>query len=402
MSSENDAAAEDRLKKWIDSGEPDEWIATHWFRAADQKFEDFIKKLHDGRYWPMPETRIRSYLWKRAARYVRLSLSDTDKHNNNRRRMTSVIWYVLGISIVGLACGFFTGGSSTPVVSTILPLLFALVAGSSGLYIATANLNEPFASWRMLWLGRLFVVFGFACLLGAFGGIYARLATTQPAQADDLLRFGKGSTRDQVELAALRSKLRILGLTRNEQAAVLQIAAQELAEAASPMPSTQVQVLVAQGEALLKALRTSQKLSEQHGSPVPEEINNLVTSLEDFSNRARPWLKLGMPRGLYAISLDSLFFRLSQISMATKIEVINWISQNRVDRDPLDAMFQTIHSDFARRDILDWRMGQSVGDRLDKYIQISPKASKPADDREELLPSIEDESTASEEVERGK
>ena len=72
----------------------------------------------------------------------------------SRRLELPVKWYLLGLVAVAAAGGSLAGASSSPIVSTLLPLMFALIGGTGGVYLVSADLNVPEASWRLKWLGR--------------------------------------------------------------------------------------------------------------------------------------------------------------------------------------------------------------------------------------------------------
>src|SRR5262245_1183186 len=60
---------------------------------------------------------------------------------NSLREVPRGAWlYLAGFVSVGWAIGVYSGWSASPVVATLLPLLFALIGGASGLFLATTDL----------------------------------------------------------------------------------------------------------------------------------------------------------------------------------------------------------------------------------------------------------------------
>lgn len=75
-----------------------------------------------------------------------------------------------------------------------------------------------------------------------------------------------------------------------------------------------------------------------------------------------------MPRGLYKIALDTLFFHLSQLAMATDIETIGWMRRVNLDRSRLDGLFQIVRADFLKRDPPGWTLADPAAERLEVFL----------------------------------
>ena len=81
-------------------------------------------------------------------------------------------WLIAGHIVFGLVIGLLTGMSQTPMVSTVLPLLFTFAGGSVvTLSVATGRTDEH----RQL-LGQQLVTFGGSTALGVYLGILLRLS----------------------------------------------------------------------------------------------------------------------------------------------------------------------------------------------------------------------------------
>src|SRR5581483_1796805 len=83
-------------------------------------------------------------------------------------------WYFAGLASIGVLTGFFAGFSDSPVVKTLLPLLFALIAGTGGVYIAKIRFNVPEDKRRIEIVGQTLFIFGISCLLTATYGMVMR------------------------------------------------------------------------------------------------------------------------------------------------------------------------------------------------------------------------------------
>jgi hypothetical protein len=152
---ESERTEEARLHEWIRSGEPAKWVSDHLGGWSEDEWLEFLTSACRDPYGPLREDDVKIVVEVFKADFLR-----------RRAEPPSVLAYALGLAIIGLAAGFFAGASSTPIVATLLPLLFALVGGASGLYLATADLSAPWVAWRIGAPGRAIGSFGVACLIG--------------------------------------------------------------------------------------------------------------------------------------------------------------------------------------------------------------------------------------------
>ena len=84
-------------------------------------------------------------------------------------------WFYTGIFSVGGLLGFLTSASSSPVVATVLPLIFALVSAGGALYIVAGGSREsPVAldlvRERAEFLGKQFLFFSIGFGMGIWPG----------------------------------------------------------------------------------------------------------------------------------------------------------------------------------------------------------------------------------------
>jgi len=77
-------------------------------------------------------------------------------------------WYLLGMIALGLLIGLLVGMSLTPVVSTVLGLLFAFAGGSVVATIKNKTTQE------LRFLGQCITSVSLSIILGAAAGIYVR------------------------------------------------------------------------------------------------------------------------------------------------------------------------------------------------------------------------------------
>ncbi len=83
-------------------------------------------------------------------------------------------WYLSGFSLLGGAVGYFAGSSQSPIIGTLLPLLFGLIGGAGGLYLMRAELDRPEVMFRLRILGKALTWFIILTLVGSVYGISLR------------------------------------------------------------------------------------------------------------------------------------------------------------------------------------------------------------------------------------
>jgi len=74
-------------------------------------------------------------------------LASEEKTSDQRGRIS--VWVPIAFALTGLLIGFVTGLSETPVVGTLLPLLFTLIGGGAGFFAIQRKVGaEGLASHR--------------------------------------------------------------------------------------------------------------------------------------------------------------------------------------------------------------------------------------------------------------
>ena len=378
----------DNLDRWIKSGQADRWVGEHSGEWNDSEWAVLLEELKAGPYWPMSPDDVGLHLELLSKQYRK------ERERILRGSETSPIeralwWYAAGLAIVGLASGFFAGASHTPIVGTLLPLLFALIGGGSGVYVANADLTAPSIAMRLQWLGRALGLFGIACLVGSGAGISLRLHHEVPPDRNALLTVWHGNTHDGVELAALRAKLRMLGASSAEEDFVLRAAARTINDAARPIPPEHVRELVAETRQLKTDLKQLRDKSATSGTPVPEDADNLVTALDLFDHQTEPWVQSGMPRDLYKNAVESVWYHMGRIAFPVQPATAVWVHQTGFDTQNLYKLYASLHAEFELRDDLDWELGGPMADKLDKFLQWANKSAKPLPNTDEVLPAID-------------
>jgi hypothetical protein len=311
----------------------------------------------------------------------------------NARLLLATVYYVVGFGLLGLLIGFLAGGSSTPIVSTVLPLLFALIGGAGGLYLAGVDLKAPETGNRLQLLGWALIAFTLLCLLGVTVGAALRLGI-HAEHAVPLPSVGRGTATDLLQLAMLRRRLELLGVNDAEQTRILADAAVRIDDSLQPIPSSQLQILIDKANGLRGDLGTALARSEAQKAEVPEDVKSAYAAVVAFARALQPWTDTsrsarGMPRDLYKNAVEAVWFRLSHLAHPKEPETAAWLSQNDFADARLYQLFEYIHEEFRKRDELEWETGGQLAARMDAFLALSMQARRPfrGDD---ILPSISD------------
>ena len=378
----------DNLKRWTESGQPGQWVDAHSGQWTYSEWMTLLDELKAGPFWPMSPDDIGAHLESLAKDYRQKR--ETILSGRKEIPLANALWwYVAGLAVVGVASGFFAGASHTAIIGTLLPLLFALIGGTSGIYIANADLTSPALAERLRWLGRALTCFGIACLIGSAAGILLRLHYERPYRGNQLTTLWHGRAQESLQLAALRTKLRLLGVSPDEESAILAQAAGALNDATQQISSHHVREVAAQARQLQMELKALRDKTAPAKAPVPEDADALIAQLDLFCHQTEPWADSGMPRDLYKNSVETVFFHLSHIAMPHDTATADWIHQTGFGTQNLYKFFASIHAEFRLRDDLDWEMGGATSDHLDKFLEWAAKNLQLRTDAEEILPAID-------------
>ena len=145
---------------------------------------------------------------------------------------TALRWYLIGLSFLGVAIGYFAGSSQSPVIGTLLPLLFGLVGGAGGLYLTRVDLERPEILFRLRIIGKALTLFIIFALMGSIYGISLRtersiLSFFSPRIFQTETRYEipvstKGDPKKAIEIAMLRARIRAIGVSLAEEQYILQ------------------------------------------------------------------------------------------------------------------------------------------------------------------------------------
>ena len=155
---------------------------------------------------------------------TRLSGSETESGKLPKpASRTAFAWYLLGCGGMGFLVGYFAGLSESPIVATTIPLLFALLGGGGGLYVARADLKVQETVFRIRLLGISLAAFTLACVIGGTYGASIRTGSSwrdffpfihKPESLSQ--SFKQIPPEDEVMILALRTRLQLVGASESE------------------------------------------------------------------------------------------------------------------------------------------------------------------------------------------
>ena len=141
-------------------------------------------------------------------------------------------WHWVGLSSIGLSVGYFVTLSASPVVATLLPLLFGAIAGVSGFILGKTDFSKPESVEKIHYWGVGFFAFSVSLIISSIASMYV---ANSVFSSDDSEIIPSGiSSSEVVELVALRKKLKILGASSAEQKSILALELKQLKTAEKP------------------------------------------------------------------------------------------------------------------------------------------------------------------------
>lgn len=221
----------------------------------------------------------------------------------------SVFWYIIGIGFIGIAVGYFVALSNSPVIATLIPLIFGLLGGSSGLLLVRINSNEESSYTKLKYIGISFIVFSVAVISSSWYAL--EISSRHTNFSEYSLSIEDIKPDFTLDLLVLRKKMQLLGATSHEQKVVLNkyISGQQIHQSTNDEISTYISRLSIHGKVikslidktiqgtdkndantndllitrkLLKTLFYAQDTFMKENKSLPlEVINNIVTKLTD-------------------------------------------------------------------------------------------------------------------------
>ena len=290
-------------------------------------------------------------------------------------------WFLIGFGLVGLAVGYLAGSSSSPVIGTLLPLLFGLVGGVGGFYLGSVDFSSPQTPARLRLLGIALTVFVLPLLFGSAYGELLRTGLGIPNFFPKFLFVGRKAVwlpsldekgpAEAVELAVMRSRLTALGTSEQEQAVIL--------ERLAKVQDQQVHAGVVSLEQLAKFAAQAQVALQEVPRDNDEKTNEVLESLldllptysRDFKQLAKQ-IKAGepLPLGFVAVAIKQFKDELGRY----------WIG-NSTGSSPLEQYLLKIKQDKARQalNILSYA-ASSEDTRLNAEKSQREQVAKEADD----------------------
>ncbi|MEY9387540.1 hypothetical protein ABIF93_005797 [Bradyrhizobium japonicum] len=129
-----------------------------------------------------------------------------------------------GMAALGGLLGVLMAWSASPVVTIVVPLLFAFIGGAGGLSLMKMDLSKPASILKLKTVGNAFIFCCGACLAGLLIAMLARpiLADFETGRSSRYKIEGKNlSSNDYINQIALRRRLELVKASDDEIKAIL-------------------------------------------------------------------------------------------------------------------------------------------------------------------------------------
>lgn len=320
--------------------------------------------------------------------------SDPTK-SSPRPSRAPLIYYGVAFALLGLCVGVFAGLSHSPVIGVLLPLLFGLIGGANGIYLARVDLTNEQDRRRLSLVGCMLSVFLIFVLAGSFYGILVRTgsglsalsprlqladdATIRPVALPDLEALDAGTA---LELALLRYRLRVLGADVQEQQAILAAAREALV---TPMDREQLAGAFEHLLTLAEQIYTLLSEQEQVGLGRPFAVGEIQVFVAIKLEQYR-WLAAQLPQ--HNVPIDHLVDLIDEdreeFSMLIREQqwgderpLTQWLLNHPEIRQKLwELELAYIDTSYELRD-LGWLSGQPLAEAIDQLIQASGAPASP-------------------------
>jgi hypothetical protein len=129
------------------------------------------------------------------------------------RSDNSTIGFAVGAGAFGLLLGSWIALSASPVITTVLPLIFGIITGAGGAQLFRFDSDTPASRARIALFGISAATFSFCCLLGMLGAVALRAQINNwlvpQAQHVDILNLDPTSPLHDNPFGALLLRARL-------------------------------------------------------------------------------------------------------------------------------------------------------------------------------------------------
>ncbi|MCZ6835256.1 MAG: hypothetical protein O7G85_05720 [Planctomycetota bacterium] len=176
-------------------------------------------------------------------------MSENIQSNIDRSSRQALVWIIFGTLSVGILIGFLTGASRSPVVSSVLPLIFAAVGGLGGFhFLRSADSKQQLTRQQAILLGQAATTLVLGSILGLAYGLALRnpdgWSSIFPQNETVELPLEGLDADGSLELLHLRSLMQGVHASRSEQAAILASARSDVERMEGSYFSTLIEMAV--------------------------------------------------------------------------------------------------------------------------------------------------------------
>lgn len=128
--------------------------------------------------------------------------------------------YIIALAFLGAGVGIVVALSKSSISGILLPLLFTLIAGSSGLIVSKQDLSQKAGRTHIAFVGLCIISFTIGLLGGGTGGMLLKRSHPTPVMTD-IDGFAGLDPESQLKLAELRTLAILIGTSSKERETIL-------------------------------------------------------------------------------------------------------------------------------------------------------------------------------------
>lgn len=285
------------------------------------------------------------------------------------------VLYTIGLLLFGLLIGFYAGGSGTPVVATTIPLLFAIIGGAGGFYIATADLEATTDRRRIGVLGACFIVFSIGALIGTLSGASVRTGSSLPAviglsSSDNVTAIGRAPRASEaLALGLLDARARALGIGAADRTAMLERAQEELTEKRFGLSDGQIRAVVDKVEELVAVVKEAEAEGVENKYVPSDEFVWQASLLGGMKTDGEEFLRYGQ------------LIYLEQINRTVR-DLVNNPAIAEIPTPQRAKLVELYNVTMEAKEWLtnvNWATSSILLDSVDEFVRNTSNGTKPAD-----------------------
>jgi hypothetical protein len=188
--------------------------------------------------------------------------------------MWSKAIYIIGMAVLGAGIGYFVTLSRSPVVGILLPLLFSLIGGAGGVFLARQDLTQKAGRERLGILGASIVALVGAAILTSIL-VFSRNTRSVNPELTEVPGYKALAPDEQYTVLEMRMMATLLGATEKEKVQLLASAAKRENETKNNLDPPEL--VISRLEAMQPALESvAHQLDDEFINKTDEQVKKTL------------------------------------------------------------------------------------------------------------------------------